>query len=307
MSNVPNNPWPGQPAPIPQPAAPMPQPAQPMPQPVPPMQQPAQAAWQPAAAPSYPAAPGYATPGYPAAAPKPAAPVSIFAWLVMAGGALALICSFLPYYTIKATVPGYGSESDWGNAWNGFFGWFGILMLLAAAAIVAAQVFADLKQPQMPLISLGLAGIGLILVVIALFVFPGKSDLESAAGMTIDQLENYGVTVDMGRSVGYWLSLVCAVVAVVGAVMFYMEAQKAATPAPAAYPQTGYPQAGYPQATPAPTAYQPAPTAAPAAPTAPAAYPPAAPATPAPTAYPQAAPLPPQPPAAPAPGGYPSF
>ena len=280
-----------------------------------PMQQPAQAAWQPTAAPGYPAAPGYAMPGYPAAAPKPAfdfSKISPFVWVTFGGGLLAFIFSFLPYYTVTAS--GYGlSQSASAGAWHGFFGWFGALVLLLAA--LAAVAFAVLKalgtfdNATAPLITLLMAGLGLICVIVALFVFP--ADTSSVSG--------YGISVDTGRGVGYWLSLVCAVVTVVGAVMFYLEAQKAAKPALAAYPQAGYPQAGYPQtapaypqqATPAPAPYQPAPQAAPAptayqpaAPAAPAAYPPA---TPAPAAYPPAAPMTPQPPAAPAPGGYPSF
>jgi len=183
--------------------------------------------------------------------------VSIFDWLVMGGGLLALIFSCFSYYTVN--ILGYSALSK--SAWHGFFGWFGALLVFLAALAVAAKVFAKINQPLLPLITLALAGLGLIMVFISLFVWPtmsftfmgdtetiGASDFGNSSGMA-----------SPGRGGGFWICFVFTIVAVAGAVMTYLNEQKKAKPqpvyggfgAPAAQgfgqPQPGFAQPQQPQ------------------------------------------------------------
>jgi len=157
--------------------------------------------------------------------------VTLFQWLVMGGGVLAFIASFVPYYSYNIGLFGINIGTVSVNAWHGFFGWFGMLLVLAAAVIVALSVFTDFKSPMVPMITLIGAGAGFVCILLAMFVgFGGAGSY---------------------RNVGYWLSLLAAVAAGAGAAMIFMSAKKAEQPAPFAYPGTApaYPPAP-PQADP---------------------------------------------------------
>jgi len=217
--------------------------------------------------------------------------ISIFAWLTMGGGLLALIFSFIPrYYTFNfGSIFGVNLGSYGATAWHNFFGWFGVLLLLAAAAVTSLKTFTNFDNPNLPLGVLAGAGVGFICVLLSLFIPSGIS-----------------------RGFSYWAVLVLAAATAVGALMMYLNAPKPA-PAPGfpgavpAFQQPvapGFPQPaapGFPQAAPV---YPP--QAAPV-------YPPqAAPGYPQPEVpgaqtpfapgYPPANPAPGFPPAAPAPG-----
>jgi len=205
-----------------------------------------QQGWQPQGAPMFPAGMPQVKKGV------DLSKISLFSWLVMGGGVLAFIASFLPYYSYDlGSFLGINIGHFSGNAWHGFFGWFGMLLLLAAGVIVALGIFTDFKNPMTPMFTLIGAGAGFLCVLLALFVgFGGPGSY---------------------RNVGYWISLVAAVAAAVGAVMLFMDARKNA-PAPVAYPGSapvGYPPAAYP-----PAGFPPAPPVPPAQP-GPEAYPPA--------------------------------
>ena len=68
---------------------------------------------------------------------------------VMAAGVAALVFSFLPYVGASYKVKGLGGGSVHINAWHGW-AFLGLLLLLAAAAVVAARVFADVTLPDLP-------------------------------------------------------------------------------------------------------------------------------------------------------------
>jgi len=155
--------------------------------------------------------------------------------MIMGGAVLAFIASFLPYYSVNlGSIFGVNLGSVSANAWHGFFGWFGMVLVLAAGVVAALEIFTNFKNPMVPLLTLIGAGAGLLCILLAMFV--GFSSFS--------------------RGIGYWLSFVAAAGATAGAVMIYLKAPKAAEP-PAFYPAapaTGGTPPAYP-----PTAYPPAP------------------------------------------------
>jgi hypothetical protein len=88
--------------------------------------------------------------------------------LIVGGGALAFIASFLPYVGVSGGVGGFHYNYHI-NAWHGF-ALLGLLFVFAAAVIVALRVFANAAMPKLPVginvLVLGLAGLGTILVIL---------------------------------------------------------------------------------------------------------------------------------------------
>src|SRR5882672_12464275 len=64
-------------------------------------------------------------------------------WGILAAGFLAFIFSFVSYYTVS-----YHGASGSENAWHGFFGWFAMLVAVAASIVLALNVFAP--QVKLP-------------------------------------------------------------------------------------------------------------------------------------------------------------
>jgi len=197
--------------------------------------------WPPA--PGAPQFGGYAPPKAPAI---DFAKINPMAYLVVGGGLLALIFSMVPYYTATVSVNFLGiqdSESVNGNAWNGFFGWFGVLLLLAAAALVALKELKVFEHAMVPMFTLIASGVGLICIFLSLFVDP-ISTASIGGGYSSTDLQAMGITVSYGHNIGFWVCLIAALASVAGAVMLFMAAQNAAKPA--VYPPAGYPPAGFP-------------------------------------------------------------
>lgn len=179
----------------------------------------------------------YGPPADPAGPPPPPAPRASFDprtvdpldWAILAGALLALIFSFFHFYsyTPKASdakeicqhlseVPAAqrGTLSDVCNgidnsAWHGFFGWFGVLLLLVAAVLVALVLFAPQVSLQMPtrLVVLAAAVLGFICVLLALFIVP-DGDYQ---GQTVDTDHNFSG----GHGFSYWIVLALAVIVTV--------------------------------------------------------------------------------------------
>ncbi|HEY7008855.1 MAG TPA: hypothetical protein VH395_07940 [Jatrophihabitantaceae bacterium] len=141
-------------------------------------------------------------------------------WAIMAGAVLALIFSFFSFYQYKPkgpeaeqvckTVTGVPTIHDICNgvdnsAWHGFFGWFGVLLLLVAAVVVAVALFAPQVTLPAParMIALVLAALGFVFVLIALFVVPDGV----YQGRTIPAGSS---DVDAGHGFSYWVVLVLA-------------------------------------------------------------------------------------------------
>jgi hypothetical protein len=143
---------------------------------------------------------------------------------LIAGGVIALIFSFFQYYTAEFTdriknqvcdrtdIPSsvrVGCDGDSASAWHGFFGWFGVVLLLVAAVLATVQVFApqtlSARAPTR-LITLVLCGAGLLSTFVALFVIPhgDAGDSLQGSGLTLDDV------IDFGHGFSYWLILVVA-------------------------------------------------------------------------------------------------
>ncbi|WP_151083905.1 DUF2721 domain-containing protein [Nocardioides cynanchi] len=122
---------------------------------------------------------------------------------IMAAGLVAFIAGLLPFYTISVSAGGFGGASDSVTAWHGFFGWFGVLLALVGAVVVALALFANVTLP-MPLYQLATAAFGaaLICLILALFVIPGGGCNGAGA---------FGVKCDTGHGIGYWLALLAVI------------------------------------------------------------------------------------------------
>ena len=97
---------------------------------------------------------------------------------VMGAGAAAFVFSLLPYWGFSYDVKGIGGFSSSITAWHGF-ALLGVLMLLAAAGIVVARVFAGVALPAAPVgwhvIVAGLASLGALLVILRALTYPHAS------------------------------------------------------------------------------------------------------------------------------------
>lgn len=84
-------------------------------------------------------------------------------------GALALILSFInSYYTVSYDGPGGVSISSGTNAWTSY-ATLGVLLIIAATAIIAIKAFAGENLPAgapWSLIAAGAAGVGTLLVIL---------------------------------------------------------------------------------------------------------------------------------------------
>ncbi|MGH8961538.1 MAG: hypothetical protein ACRDWT_10060 [Jatrophihabitantaceae bacterium] len=141
-------------------------------------------------------------------------------WGVLALGFLAFIFSFFTYYTFDAKADA-GCDSSSGDvcsignsAWHGFFGWFGVLLVLVGAIAVATAVFAPRAALPVPARLLAVAGLGLgaICTLLALAVVP---DGEYQG----QRIPSDNSEVDAGHGWAYWLVLICALGALVLAIL----------------------------------------------------------------------------------------
>jgi hypothetical protein len=103
-------------------------------------------------------------------------------------GVLLFIASLLPFYSYSIAA-----FSGSVTAWHGFFGWFGVLLGMAAAGVLAAVVFGELPIPSVRTVVLALFAGSAFFLLLALFVVPGGD--YSALGL------------NSGHSFGYWLAL----------------------------------------------------------------------------------------------------
>lgn len=157
-------------------------------QPTPPPEDPN--AWQPP--PSYSSSP---TPS----APTPLASFHQFDLGLIGAGLLTFIASLLPFYTASADVLG-STVSDSGNAWNGFFGWFGALCALAGAVLVGLHAMKVALPIPVRLAALVAFGLAALCMVLAFFIIPG-SDCDDVGLGICD-------AIDFGHGFGYWLALI---------------------------------------------------------------------------------------------------
>jgi hypothetical protein len=137
-------------------------------------------------------------------------------WAILGAGLLAFIFSFFEYYTAsakgqlkQACNQGLLPSSNCSNsedAWHGFFGWFGVLLLVIAAGLTALVVFQPKAKLPFParLVAIASATLGLVFTFIALFVTPHKN----VAVPPGTKLSDF---VDFGRGFSYWIILILAI------------------------------------------------------------------------------------------------
>jgi hypothetical protein len=106
-------------------------------------------------------------------------------WAVIICGVLVLVASFLPWEAASASALGTGySASD--SAWNaGFSAWFGSVLCLAAAAVVAARYWGyalGIRGIGPNLAACALAAAGAALLVIRLLTLPRGGDSTIVGG-----------------------------------------------------------------------------------------------------------------------------
>lgn len=124
-------------------------------------------------------------------------------WGIIAAGVVAFIFSLFNFYTASVTIAGFGSGHRTDNAWHGFFGWFGALVALLAALLLAAELIARIRFPfATRLVVLGGFVLALICELLALLIVP--IDTSGADGGFIK--------VDKGHGFGYWITLIAVIV-----------------------------------------------------------------------------------------------
>ena len=208
-------------------------------------------------APSYASGQSYgaAAPGGARFDPKSVDPLD---WAAIAAGVLALIFSFFAFYTYTAkgqtksqgcsrlseippSVRGTISDlcnGDSYSAWNGFFGWFGVLLALLGALLVAVAVLAPRLSLPFP-VRLAAAGayvLGFVFVLLALFVVPRwpAADLFGVSD------SDYKKGIDEGHGFSYWIVLALTLIgAALALVRFTQTGGK--LPARGGAPQTSTP------------------------------------------------------------------
>lgn len=149
----------------------------------------------PPSSPPVPPASGGTTPAAsrsPGGLPAPMAEAHNFDLAQIGLGVLLFIASLLPFYSYSVTAGGFSAGGSL-TAWHGFFGWFGVLLGVAAAAVLAVALFAHTTIPSMRLVVLGLFAASALCLLLALFVIPGGG--YDGAGFS------------SGHSFGYWLAL----------------------------------------------------------------------------------------------------
>jgi hypothetical protein len=118
---------------------------------------------------------------------------------VVAAGVVTVVFSFRGYYTVSA---GYVSDST--GAWHGFFGWFGVVLAAAGAAVVAAVL--ALPRTRFPVaphpVALALFALGAVSTAVALTT----TGYDTARRLP-------GVPVESGHGYGYWVCLTAIVAA----------------------------------------------------------------------------------------------
>jgi hypothetical protein len=102
--------------------------------------------------------------------------------VILGAGALAFITSFFPYYGLSVT--GFGSYTV--NSWHSY-ATLAVLLMLAATAVAAAQVFAGASLPKLEvswtMIVVGLSGLATLLYVLRSFTLKTASAGGASLGL----------------------------------------------------------------------------------------------------------------------------
>jgi hypothetical protein len=173
-------------------------------------------------------------------------------WGILGAGLLAFIFSFTSYYSYSGKNCGsYCGGSVTESAWNGFFGWFAMLLAVIGSGLVAMSIFAPQVKLPVParLAGLGCYAVATLCVILAIFIVPDYS----IGGVSIG-----GSNIDKGHGFGYWISLIVIIAGLVLSLMRFQQSGGELPGALAKMPNIGGHRPGGP-AGPPPQGYGPPP------------------------------------------------
>jgi hypothetical protein len=141
--------------------------------------------------------------------------VRVLDWVVVGAGLLAYASSFLPWYTITATVPFLGVTRTAGaDAWSSGFGaWFAVLLLVAAGGLVLLSTVGGPLRLPVPrhLITLVLSVLALVTIVLRWVTFSPTTG--GVDGVNVEVGGAFAAS--SGAGPGLYLGLVAALAATV--------------------------------------------------------------------------------------------
>ena len=129
----------------------------------------------------------------------------ILSYVLIAGGALAIIGSFLPWATVSASS--FSASGSGVSGWQGIIALVGGLGAIAAGVLMFLQLGKNVLNIAMPVVGL-VAGIAILIGVVAIIMEVNSTDVSAMPA---------GFTVAVGM--GAWLALAGGVIALVGGVM----------------------------------------------------------------------------------------
>ena len=126
---------------------------------------------------------------------------------IVIAGAVALVASVLPFFTMEVNVLGVGQTESF-SAWHdviggGFFGWIGVMAAVGGALAMVLPLMGATLPVSRRLAALGCFGVSVAALLIAFFVTP----IDCKTGI-FDACD----VVDPGHGFGYYLALLAAVV-----------------------------------------------------------------------------------------------
>jgi hypothetical protein len=97
------------------------------------------------------------------------------------------------------------------SAWHGFFGWFAVLLALAAAALLVLHVIKVRLPIPTRMAVFGAFALATLCMLLALLIIPGKIDCQGNS--TCEKAISYG------HGFGFWATLICIIAGLTLAVL----------------------------------------------------------------------------------------
>jgi hypothetical protein len=173
--------------------------------------------------------------------------------VVLGAGALFLISSLLPWYSVSIKFLGQ-SQSDSANAWHFSLPKIAALLVIVVLAEVIVTQVANVKLPATVAPStwnlgrLGLSGLAALLILIELIKGQnsGVEDAKDAAGVLAGLgSSDLGLDLHVGRGIGMFLGVICVLALVAGNFLRLKETPAQVTPGGQSQtPWTPQPQPG---------------------------------------------------------------
>jgi len=137
-------------------------------------------------------------------------------WLGIGAGLVALIASFLPWWSASIDAMGI-SASESRSAWGvGALGWLAVVLLVVAAVIVAMPLFGS-GLSKGPITWLVLSVLALVMIVIRLLTYDASADIPER----LEAMDGFST----GASFGTYLGLIAAIASAVGAFLAFRDSR----------------------------------------------------------------------------------